>query len=134
LKVKLEILTICDFAAKYGEKLCLTGVCDIFHSPKAPVQVSRFFIVSRIRYNISEEGEHITKFSIVDQDGQPIVPPIIDKKTIQLPKNLPISPGCIDTIILNMNGIVIPKFGEYSVQLVVDGSELASQPLYLLHA
>jgi hypothetical protein len=129
--MKLEILTICEFAANYNGKLCITGISDLFYSAKEPAKLQKCYLVYRVRYDPSEAGVHSLKVSVVDQDGKPVVPPLADKKTIQLREG---SPGCIDTGIICLNGIPLPSFGEYSVELVVDDTPLASQPLYLLRA
>jgi len=55
---------------------------------------------------------------------------MIDNRTIRLEED---SPGCVDTGLMNMSGISLPKFGEYSVELVIDDTPLASQPLYFLN-
>lgn len=129
--MNLELLTLCEFAANYGGKICIIGINDIFKSDRVPVQIAKCYIVWRIRYSPSEAGEHVRKISIIDADGKEMAPPLIDKVNVVLEDG---SSGCVDTGLMNISGMPIKSFGEHSVYLNVDGQPLGSQPLYLVRA
>ena len=125
--MKLEIFTFCDFANVYGGALCITGIADAICAPQAPLKIPRFCIVYRIRFEASEEGEHNINISIMDEDGSPIIPAFQKPIGAQIPKDL--NTGA-NIGMANFNGVIFPKFGEYSLDLIVDGNLLSSQPLH----
>jgi uncharacterized protein DUF6941 len=100
----------------------------VFRADQSPAKL-QFYIVARVRYEPSEAGIHPIKISIVNQDGNYVIPPAMRENTIQFSEA-----GCVDEILLNIKEITFESFGEYSVVLQVDGEPLASQPLYVLPA
>lgn len=124
--MQLEILTLCEYAALSPDKLFLGGVTNVFRAKQEPA-VLHFFVVFRIRFLPSEAGTHNFGFSIVNQDGKMIVPPFNHDVVVSFSEA-----GCTHQENVKMNGVQFDKFGEYSVELLVDREPLASQPLYFL--
>ncbi|MGH7976350.1 MAG: DUF6941 family protein [Limisphaerales bacterium] len=125
--MKLEIFTFCEFANVYDGALCISGITDGIYSPQEPLKFPRFCIVYRIRFEVAEEGKHTVNISIMDEDGKPIIPAFQKPIVAQIPKGL--NTGA-NIGMANFNGVIFPKFGEYSLDLVVDGKMLSSQPLH----
>ena len=125
--MKLEILTVCESANIQGQALSIVAASDKIYSNQAPCIVPQFFIVFRIRFELPEEGEHSVTFSIIDQDGNQVIQPLNKILMAKLPGNFS---SCLNIGQIKFTDILFPKFGEYSLDFLVDGNSLGSQPLY----
>jgi len=125
--MKLEILTLCDSAEIKSHSLSLIAATDRIWSERAPGQIPKCSLAFRVRFDATEIGEHSIIISLIEQDGKALLP--ANKKTIiaKLPENFS---TCVNIGIVNLAGIILPKFGEYSLDFIVDGILIGSQPVY----
>lgn len=121
---------ICDSAADYNNgKLCILGAFDTIGALQAPINHPHCSVVIRSRFERSEEGEHPFRLMLIDQDGKAFGPRIDGKVKITVP---PGRESVTANLILNMNHLVLPKFGVYHFDFAVDGSLKARLPLYIV--
>ena len=130
--MKVEIFSLCDFAsADAVGKLSIIGIFDTIYATQVPAAHGLCALAARMRFDKIEEGLKKIKISFVDSDGKLIMPAIETQINIQVPPNLPNSTAQIVSIMMQIR---LPNFGEYSVDLAIDGRQEASTPLYLRQA
>ncbi len=125
--MKVELFVLCDAATDYHGKLNILGTFDSIWAKQIPAVHPLCAVALRLRFSKIEEGEHKIKISIVDEDGKEVVKPVEANVNI-LFKNAPHT-STATNMILNLQGIKFPNFGEYSIDLAIDGRHEASLPL-----
>jgi hypothetical protein len=86
-------------------------------------------VALRLRFSKIEEGDHKIRINIIDEDGKAVVPPLetgINVRFRDVPRT-----SIAANMILNLQGLKFPDFGEYSIDLAIDGKHMASLPLYI---
>jgi hypothetical protein len=82
----------------------------------------------KLRFTKIEEGSHKIKITFGDEDGNLVMP------TLEAPVSVLVHPGestAVAHLILNIQQLKLPKFGEYSIDLAVDGRAETALPLYV---
>lgn len=128
ISMRTEIFTICDAATEQQGKLNLLGSFDHLWSQQEPIEHAGCALALKMRFSKIEEGNHRVRITFGDEDGTLIMPPIEADVAVR------VAPGestALAHLILNMQQLKLPKFGEYSIDLAVDGREEASLPLYV---
>jgi hypothetical protein len=125
--MKLEIFTLCDSASDYHGKLCMLGAFDRVMGKAAPMIVPHCAVACRLRFHQVEEGEHKLRLIFADEDGKPVLKPVEASVSVKFGET---SKSAAMNFVMNVNGLKLDKFGEYTVDLAVDGVHLGSQPLY----
>ncbi len=126
--MNVELFALCDAAADYSGKLSILGVFDAIWARTAPVVQPQCTVALRMRFSKIEEGEHKVKINIVDADGKSVVKPFETAANIRYQKDIT---SIAANMILNLHGNKFPVFGDYSIDLTVDGKHEASLPLYV---
>ncbi len=127
--MNVELFVLCDAATDYQGKLNLLGTFDSIWAKQMPVVHPSCAVALRIRFLKIEDGEHKVKISIVDGDGKAVVRPVEAGVNIQF-KNTPLT-SMATNMILNLQGLNFPVYGEYSIDLAIDGRHEVSLPLYV---
>ena len=127
--MKTELFILCDAATDYQGKLNILGTFDAIWSKQIPAVHPFCAVALRLRFSKIEEGEHKIKISIIDEDGNAVVKPVEANVRIQF-KDTPLT-SMATNMILNLQGLKFPGFGEYSIDLAIDGRHEASLPLYV---
>ncbi len=127
--MKVELFVICDAATDYHGKLNVLGTFDSLWSKQVPVVHPLSAVALRLRFLKIEEGEHKVKISIVAEDGEAVIKPVEASVNVQL-GNTPLA-SLATNMILNLQGLKFSAFGEYSIDLAVDGRHESSLPLYV---
>ncbi len=125
--MKVELFALCDAATNYQGKLNILGTFDAIWTREVPVVHQRCAIALRLRFLRIEEGVHKIKIAIVDADGSAVSKPFETDAAIQFQDALFSSVGT--NMILNFQGIKFEKYGEYSIDLSIDGRHEASLPI-----
>jgi hypothetical protein len=125
--MNVELFTICEAATDQQGKVNILGTFDSIQGGAVPVVHPHCAVVVRLRFAKSEEGEHLIKINIIDEDGKPVVPPFETKGNVRF-GNIPRTTIAVN-MILNLQGLKFASFGEYAVDLSVDGRHEASLPL-----
>ena len=127
LLMKLEIFTLCDSAVDYGGKLCILGAFDRILAKEAPFVYQHCAVAARLRFHRIEEGKHHLRVTFADEDGKTVLPNVDGEVTVKFG---PSSPSAAINLIMGINGLKLERFGEYTVDLAVDGVHQGSLPLY----
>jgi len=126
--MKIQMFVLCDAAIDNQGKLSLLGTFDRIFSKQAPVVHRSCAVATIIRFDRIEEGTHTIKCTFCDEDGKLVMP------ALEGSVNVSFQPG-INTVshnmILNLQGLKLEHYGEYSIDLAVDGRHEASIPLYV---
>ena len=127
--MNVEVFVLCDAATDYQGKLNILGSFDSIWSKNIPAVNPHCALALRMRFLKIEEGEHTFKINIVNEDGVPVISPFETKLDI---KSTDVKAGSIArNMILNLQGLKFEKFGEYSIDLAIDGRHELSIPLYV---
>ena len=124
----VEVFSLCDAATVDGGKLNMLGIFDSIWTTKIPVVHSQCAIALRVRFDRIEEGEHKVLVNFIDADGKHIIPTANGKVNIHFADN---QRSGTTNLILNIQGLKIEKYGEYSIDLSIDNRNVASLPLFV---
>ena len=119
-------MAVCDGANESYGKLNLLGAFNRIFATNTPAIHPACTVVSRIQFEASEAGLHEVTIRFVDADGKELFPAV--KRQV----NAPVDPRSISStvnMILNVQQLPLPSFGEYSVDLEIDGKHEASHSL-----
>jgi len=123
----IQVAVLCDAATDYNTKLNLLGTFDTILAPQLPALHPQCSIALRIAFDRQEEGHHQLAMNFVDEDGNPIMPPINN-----VPVDIVFPPDATfmsRNFVLNIQHLKLEKAGLYSIDLSMDGRSLSSIPL-----
>ena len=122
----VEAFLLCDCATDSQGKLNVLGAFDTLFAGKMPAVHPACAIAARMRFARVEEGEHRVRINVIDEDGRAVGPKLEDVISVRVRENEN-SSAC--NIILNIQGLKLENYGEYRVDLAIDGRQEASLPL-----
>jgi hypothetical protein len=126
--MKVELFALCDFAADYGGKLSIVGVFDSIFAKQMPAVHPHCCVAVKLRFEKIEEGPKKLRLSISDDDGKLVLP------AMEIPVNVVMPPEARTNtiqVVANIGGMKIDTFGEYSIDLALDGRHEGSIPLFM---
>jgi len=127
--MKVEIFTLCDAAtADAGGKLNILGSFDRINATSIPVTHPLCALAIKMRFERLEEGQKRIRISIMDSDGAAVMPTLDAATQVSFPPGEHSVTACL---VLQIQQIKLPNFGEYSIDLGVDGRHEASIPLFV---
>lgn len=126
--MQVEVFSLCDAATVNTGKLNMLGAFDTIGTSRIPAIHPQCAVALRIRFDRIERGEHKISVNFVDADGRHIMPPA--KGTMKINFSDEQSSGSAN-LILNIQGLKLEKYGEYAIDLAIDGRSERSLPLYL---
>lgn len=126
--MNIEILALCDAATENQGKLNLLGAFDCIWSAKVPVTHPACALVLRIRFSRLEEGDHPIRIDVVDADGKSIVPTLNGNVNVKFRND---DEASVANLIINLQGLVLSKYGGYSVDVAVHGRHEGSLPFFV---
>ena len=121
----IEAFLLCDAATDQMGKLNILGAFDNLFARQLPVGHPACAIVTRMRFERIEEGEHKIRLQIIDADGHSVGPKLDGKINAQFSEG---SDTQVVNIILNIQGLKFEKFGMYRIDLAIDGQMKGSLP------
>jgi len=128
--MRIEVFSLCDAATvDSGGKLNILGAFDTIWAVNMPLVYPQFAIALRVRFDSIESGEHKVNVNFVDMDGRHILPSANGAIHVHLPQG---QRSFSANSILNVQMIKIEKYGEYSIDLIIDTKHLASLPLFIV--
>ncbi|NBV23409.1 MAG: hypothetical protein EBS05_16010 [Proteobacteria bacterium] len=125
----VQIASLCDSAADYSGKLCLIGAFDTILVRHFPAQHPFCSVALRIVFRDTDEGKHLLRVNLIDDDGQNLLPKIEAPIDIRLPENQFFASV---NLVFNLQGMRFTKPGQYSIDITVDGKMMARIPLQVL--
>ncbi len=127
--MKTEIFALCDAAtADQGGKLNILGSFDRIHAASTPVTHPLCALAIKLRFERLEEGEKRVRISFMDSDGAAVMPTLDAATQVQFPPGEHSMTACL---VLQIQQLKLPNFGEYSIDLAIDGRHEASIPLFV---
>ena len=126
--MQLEIFTLCDAATEHAGKLNIVGTFDALRALEAPITHPQCAIAGRLRFEQIEEGQHRVSLTFADEDGNIVMPKFDSALEVKF------HPGqrtVTSHFVMVIQQIRLQKFGEYTIDLAVDGRQLGSLPLYV---
>ena len=124
----VEAFLLCDAATEQRGKLNVLGAFDTVFAKEIPVVHPACAVAARLRFSKIEQGEHAVRICIIDQDGCEVVPKLDGKISGQVKDK---AGAAVVNLILNFQRLKLPEYGEYRVDLAVDGEQKASLPLFV---
>ena len=124
----IEIFTLCDAAADYQGRLNILGVFDTIFAPKLPVKHPFCSVALRMRFQRTERGPHRLLLDIVDYDGKPVIQPLEGTFNVEIPGNSQIASA---NLVLILGQLEFKNYGEYAINLAIDGRQEASLPFWV---
>jgi hypothetical protein len=125
--MNIEAFLLCDAATDSQGKLNLLGAFDSFFVNEVPAVHPHCAVVLRLRVDRSEQGEHTITLHLIDEDGKHVMQPLEGRLRVQAAQ----SQTATSNLILNMQGLKLPRFGELAFHLHIDGKPAGSLPLYI---
>ncbi len=130
--MKVEIFTLCDAAtADAGGKLNILGSFDRIHAPSTPVTHPLCSLAVKLRFEQVEQGMKRVGISFIDSDGAAVMQTMEASSQVTFPPGETTMTACF---VLQIQQLKLPKFGEYSIDLAVDGRHESSIPLFVRQA
>lgn len=127
--MNIEVFSLCDAATvDAAGKLNVLGAFDTIWSGKMPAVYPQCAIALRIRFEGLERGEHRVIVNFVNVDGKHIIPSAQGTSNIQFPDSQRSQSA---NLVLNLQMLKLENYGEYSIDLTVDGKNEASLPLFV---
>ncbi|MHC4906307.1 MAG: DUF6941 family protein [Planctomycetota bacterium] len=126
--MNMEAFLLCDAATDQNGKLNVLGAFDNIFAKETPVRHRGCSIAARIRFSKIEAGDHSVEIFIVDADGNSIGPKLEGGISVRIGDN---APDAVVNLILNMQNLEFQRYGQYQIDLAIDGAVLASLPLHI---
>ena len=127
--MNIEVYALCDAATNDMGKLNMLGAFDTIVASQLPVVHPQCAIALRIRFGNIEKGEHRVAVTFVDLDGRNIIPPANGNINVNIPDGQRSGSA---NLILNIQRLKLEKYGEYSIDLAIDGRSEGSLPLLVI--
>ena len=129
--MEVQVAVLCDAATDSGGKLNLLGAFDTIHAAELPAVHPFCSVALRLVFSNAEEGEHKLQLNFVNDDGQPVMPPIDIPVHIALPED---AHFVTCNFIVNIQQLKFDSPGFYAIDLSMDGKLAGSIPLSVKHA
>ena len=124
----IELFCLCDAATDNHGKLNILGVFDAIWLKEIPAKYPQCTVALRLRFKKIECGKHTVAVNFIDMDGKPLIQPARGEIAIACPEG---QRSATANMILNIQQMQIAGFGTYSIDLAVDGRNVASLPLHV---
>ena len=128
--MNIEAFLLCDAATDQQGKLNILGAFDNIWAKELPTTHPACAITARIRFEKEkdEAGNHPIRINIIDEDGKPIGPNLQGTINVNVGGDMDSS---ITNIVLNIQRLKLENYGQYRIDLEVDGNMKASLPLHV---
>jgi hypothetical protein len=127
--MNVEIFTLCDAATlDTAGKLNILGSFDRLNAAAEPIVHMHCALALKLRFERVEEGQKKFRLAFVDLDGAAVMPPLEGTAQVQFQGN---DSSSTVSMALGIQQLKLPKFGEYSIDLAIDGRHEASIPLFV---
>lgn len=103
------------------------GTFDTIMAQQAPATHQHLTIIAKIRFQPMDDSVHKATLSIIDADGKPIMPPVVQDFPVHFGET---QRSKLGNLIFHINNLRLPEFGEYRVDLSIGGEPLGDLPLY----
>ena len=119
--MQVDFAFICDYAEATNKINALGIGFDTIMSGQMPTRHPTFVLVIQMRATVVEAGEKNFEVHLIDEDGKEIMPALMGKFNIPRPPSGTESTG---RLALRFDGVEFPRYGAYSIHMVVEGHEM----------
>ena len=127
--MQIEIFTLCNAATRYGsDKLNILGTFNIITAKKTPITYPSCALSIRLRFEKNEEGNKAMKINFVGTDGKPVLPTLDEAFIVRI---LPGESTSNVSLVVLIPQMKLKNFGDYSIDLVIDGRPIGSTSFYV---
>ncbi len=127
--MKVEIFTLCKAATiDSNGSLNILGTFDIISAKQTPITCISCALAVKLRFEKIEEGNKTLKISFVDTDGKSVLPTLHQTFTVRAVPNVLTASA---THVLLIPQLKFESFGDYSIDLAIDGDLKGQIPLYV---
>jgi hypothetical protein len=126
--MNIEAFLLCDAATQQHGKLNILGAFDTVFAAKVPVRHPACAVACRVRFDRFEDGDHPFKIGVIDEDGNPIGPKLEGNIKVQIPESVE---STVSNFTLNIQQMELKKYGQYRIDLMIDGQMSGSLPFYV---
>lgn len=126
--MNVEVFVLCDAATDSGGKLNLLGAFDSIFARQVPVVHQHCSIAVRLRFSQVEAGEHRLRLSLIDADGRKVIPDMDGALQVRLGER---QITAAVNLVVNVQQLKLAAFGEYRIDLAVDGAAIGALPFYI---
>jgi len=123
--MNIEAFLLCDAATEQQGKLNVLGAFDTIYAKQLPAVYPACTIALRIRFGISEEGNHPVKILIIDEDATPAAPKLEGSVNIKVPEGMD---STVANLVLNIQRLKFEKYGRYRIDLTIDNRKIKDLP------
>jgi len=123
--MNIEAFLLCDAATEQQGKLNVLGAFDTIYAKQLPATHPACAIALRIRFEMSEGGDHPVKILVIDQDAKPAGPKLEGNVSVRIVEGMD---SVVTNLILNIQGLHFEKYGQYRIDLTVDNQKTADLP------
>ncbi len=131
MAMQVDFAFICDYAEATNKINALGIGFDTIMAGRVPVRHPNFFLVIQLRANVVESGEKNFEVHLIDEDGNEVIPFIKGKLNIPRP---PAGTESTGRLAMRFDGVEFPKYGVYSMHVLVEGHEMSRIPLRVAQA
>jgi hypothetical protein len=127
--MNVEIFTLCDAATlDTAGKLNILGSFDRLNAATEPIVHVHCALALKLRFERIEEGQKKFRLAFIDSDGTAVMPPLEGTVQVRFQDN---DSSSTVSMALGIQQLKLPKFGEYSIDLAIDGRHEASVALFV---
>ncbi len=123
--MNIEAFLLCDCATDQRGKLNVLGAFDSIYAKKTPIVHPACTVATRIRFERIEEGEHKVSINVIDEDGKSVIPRLNGNISVRARED---AGSTVVNLILNLQRLKFENYGEYRIDLAIDGKVEASLP------
>jgi hypothetical protein len=126
--MNIEAFLLCDAATDQRGKLNILGAFDSIFARQMPTVHPVCAIAARIRFEKIETGDHPFRIQIIDEDGKQIVPRLEGNISVRVRDE---ANSVIVNLTLNLQRLKLEKYGQYRIDLAIDGQMTGSLPFHV---
>ena len=130
--MEVTLFTMCKAATL--EPLGFSNILrtfDVHRVDRVPTTLKCSFVAGTIRFDRHEIGHHDAKLEFVNDDGKPISDPLEFVISISEVQD-GLSSG-IQSFAWQLDQVEFKAFGDYSMNLFIDGEKRAGAPIFVRH-
>ena len=125
--MNVQVAVLCDAATQdSNSKLNILGAFDTILSSQMPAMQPQCAVALRATFAADDEGQHKLALNFINADGRSIMPPIEIPVTVALPED---THFISLNFVVNIQQLLFPQAGFYSVDVRLDGKSQAGIPL-----
>lgn len=123
---------LCDSANESGGKINVLGLgWETIHATETPFTHPQIYVVSKFQFHTTETGQKSVELRLIDADGNDILPVVRGQLNVEPPT---VGTSRSVNLVMGLNGLRLPSFGEYSAHINVDGEERVRLPFRLTNS